>query len=310
MNNNSNKNKNYLKENALIVGLYGVVGVLVVTAGVLTVQNIQPTNEVEPFEAVDSSITKSYTDGEIGTSLYTDDSNYSELTPDVEEKPKEEVPKSEVLNKETIEEKSKPEDVEEERVNPNQEDLETSQNIDMYSYLDENGEAITTNSTPAPVTASENQGIEDVVTVAMYTAYNEGDKMQWPVTGEVVLPYSNILAIYDPTLEQFRTNELVSIKSSIGDEVKASAEGQVVEISSNEILGNYVEIQHGNGWSTMYGQLDNITVSTGDVVPIGGVIGETAKSTKYSVALGDHIDFKVVNNEKSVNPENVLVSVK
>ncbi len=282
--NNNNKNKgDFLKENGLLVGLYSVVGVLVVTAGILTVQSIEPASldNVEG-EQVNNSITESYVNEQIGNSAFTDVPNFSENTVSTETKPE---------------------------TTPNKDGDSKNGPITSDSFTDDavasnneySNEAITTTSNGIPT-----EEAQDVATVSMYTAYNEGDKMQWPVTGEVVLPYSNLLAIYDPTLEQFRTNDVLSIKSDVGQSVQVSAEGQVLEVSSDEVLGNYVVVQHGNGWTTTYGQLENISVKAGDVVSTGFIIGQTAAPTKYSVSLGSHVDFKVTHNESSVNPETVL----
>ncbi len=282
--NNNNKNKgDFLKENGLLVGLYSVVGVLVVTAGILTVQSIEPASlDDMEGEQVTNSITESYVNEQIGDSAFTDEPNFSENT----------VPKV-----------TKPE------TTPNTNGDSKNGKITSESLTDDalasNG-AYSENAvetTSEGITTEESQ---DVATVSMYTAYNEGDKMAWPVTGEVVLPYSNLLAIYDPTLEQFRTNDVLSIKSDVGQSVQVGAEGQVLEVSADEVLGNYVVVQHGNGWTTTYGQLENISVKVGDVVGSGFIIGQTAKPTKYSVSLGPHVDFKVTYNDTSVNPETVL----
>ncbi len=289
MNNNNKKQGDFLKENGLLVGLYSVVGVLVVTAGVLTVRSIEPTPVgLEQGEPVNSSVTESYNQGEIGDSLSTNIPNYDENTLDSDS-----VTNSENSNIVTYEDKV-----------IDSSKLEIPASDSQATLVDES--AVTTSSTSEEIAYEPAQ---DVATVAMYTAYNEGDTMEWPVVGEVVLPYSNLLAIYDPTLEQFRTNEIISIQSVVGQDVKASAEGQVVEVSSDEVSGNYVTIQHGNGWSTTYGQLDSaINVKVGDVVGAGFVLGKTSKPTKYSVALGDHVDFKVTHNDETVNPATVLVS--
>ncbi len=296
MNNNNKKQGEFLKENGLLVGLYSVVGVLVVTAGVLTVKSIEPTpisiNEGEP---VNTSITQSYNEEQIGDSLYTNTPNFSEETPasDV-------VTNSEPSIIVTYEDKI---------IDSNALEITATDYENNFA----NNDAVTTTTTSELSDGASDDFVyepaQDVATVAMYTAYNEGDSMEWPVVGEVVLPYSNLLAIYDPTLEQFRTNELISIQSTVGQDVKASAEGQVVEVSSNEVNGNYVTIQHGNGWTTTYGQLDSaVSVKVGDVVDAGFIIGKTAKPTKYSVALGDHVDFKVTHNDVTVNPTTILAS--
>ncbi len=289
MNNDNKKQGDFFKENGLLVGLYSVVGILVVTAGVLTVRSIEPTPvELELGEPVNSSVTESYDQGQIGDSLYTNTPNFEEST-----ETSDSVTNSDNSNIVTYEDKV----------------IDSSQlEITASDYED----SIAVGSTATTSTASEGIAYEpaqDVATVAMYTAYNEGDPMEWPVVGEVILPYSNLLAIYDPTLDQFRTNEIMSIQSVVGQDVKASAEGQVVEVSSNEVSGNYVTIQHGNGWSTTYGQLDSaINVKVGDVVDAGFILGKTTKPTKYSVALGDHVDFKITHNDQSVNPTSILAS--
>ncbi len=289
MNNNNKKQGDFLKENGLLVGLYSVVGVLVVTAGVLTVRSIEPTPvELEQGEPVTSSVTESYEQGEIGDSLYTDTPNFDENA-----ETSESVTNTENSNVVTYDDKV----------------IDSSQLEITASDYEENAA-----SENAVINSANSEGIayepaQDVATVSMYTAYNEGDPMEWPVVGEVVLPYSNLLAIYDPTLDQFRTNEIISIQSVIGQDVKASAEGQVIEVSSNEVNGNYVVIQHGNGWTTTYGQLEsNVNVKVGDVVDVGFVLGKTAKPTKYSVALGDHVDFKITHNDQTVNPSTILAS--
>ncbi len=284
MNNNKKNKGDFLKENGLLVGLYSVVGVLVVTAGVLTVNSIQPASlDDMEGEQVNNSITESYVNEQIGDSAYTDVPNFTENTETTATKP-------ETTTNIDVSSKNGP---------ITGESLTDDTIVDGSNIPSEN--AVVANSTGITTVESK-----DVATVSMYTAYNEGDKMQWPVTGEVVLPYSNLLAVYDPTLEQFRTNDVLSIKSEIGQNVQTSAEGQVLEVSANEVLGNYVVVQHGNGWSTTYGQLANVGVKVGDVVGSGFVLGQTAAPTKYSVSLGSHVDFKVTHNETTVNPETIL----
>ncbi len=308
--NKNNKNKSdFLKENGLIISLYGVVGVLVVTAGVLTVRTIEPTPMDLQSEPVNSSITQSYNQGEIGLGVYTDTPNY------VENIPADEVPNTSKENKEVEEDVDKKEiskQQSEKNLDSFEKEVEEKANDadDQTFNFDPklNMSATQIEEMEASDSAKLTQPIDEVATVAMYTAFNDGEKMQWPVTGEVVLPYSNVLAIYDPTLDQFRTNELVSISSNVGTEVKASAEGQVLEVSNNEVSGNYVTIQHGNGWTTSYGQLDGVTVRSGDVVRAGQIIGKIAEPTKYSVALGEHVDFRVAQNDKAINPMNILAN--
>ncbi len=67
--------------------------------------------------------------------------------------------------------------------------------------------------------------------------------------------------------------------------------------------GNYVVIDHGNGVLTYYAHLSNITVSVGQSVSQGDVIGQ-AGNTGYS--FGAHLHFGLMINGSWCNPVNYL----
>ena len=129
----------------------------------------------------------------------------------------------------------------------------------------------------------------------------------YPLQGEVVLPYSMDHAIYDPTLEQYRTNASVSISAERGTEVKAAADGTVQQVTADAENGNTIVIAHENGWLTTYGQLEEaVNVQKGDQVVQGQVIGSVDEPTKYGVALGSHLEFAMEQNGELKNPVEYL----
>ncbi len=68
--------------------------------------------------------------------------------------------------------------------------------------------------------------------------------------------------------------------------------------------GNFVVIDHGNGYTTLYEHLETIGVRCGDNVFQGDVIG-TAGSTGNST--GPHLHFEIrYNNAPPVNPWHYL----
>ena len=134
---------------------------------------------------------------------------------------------------------------------------------------------------------------------------NEQPVFASPLEGDakVVLAYSTDHAIYDPTLEQYRTNASVSLSAKKGTEVKAAADGVVKEVKKDAQAGNTVTIAHGENWLTTYGQLeDAVAVKEGESVKQGQKIGTVAAPTKYGVALGDHLDFAMEQNGEPQNP--------
>jgi len=125
----------------------------------------------------------------------------------------------------------------------------------------------------------------------------------YPLQGEVVLPYSIDHAVYDPTLEQYRTNASVSISAEKGAEVKAAADGTVTAVAEDAESGKVVTISHADGWVTAYGQLaEGVSVKKGDKVKQGQTIGSVAAPTKYGTALGSHLEFSMEQGGKTEDP--------
>lgn len=131
--------------------------------------------------------------------------------------------------------------------------------------------------------------------------------LHWPLEGDIVMDYSIDQAIFDVTLDQYRTNDSVCIQAAEGTDVKASASGTVESVEFDSEAGNTVVINHMNGWKTTYSQLkDDVAVKAGDSVEVGEVIGQVAVPTKYSVLLGDHLEFKVTRDDESIDPKIAL----
>ena len=129
----------------------------------------------------------------------------------------------------------------------------------------------------------------------------------WPVNGDVIMDFSSDALVYDSTLDQYRTNSNICISAPKGTAVKAAASGTVESVAYNDENGYTVTIFHGNGWRTTYGQLDkNTAVSQGDIIKTGDVIGTVAAPTKYSINLGDHLEFAVLEDTVAIDPKVAL----
>lgn len=86
--------------------------------------------------------------------------------------------------------------------------------------------------------------------------------------------------------------------------VAVSGKGRYpVDDNSLETYGNYVEIDHGNGFKTRYAHMRTVLVSPGQAVTANtqiGVIGESGYVT------GRHLHFEVFQNNTRINPEPYL----
>ena len=129
----------------------------------------------------------------------------------------------------------------------------------------------------------------------------------WPLEGDIVMDFSSDALVYDATLDQYRTNDCICISATQGTPVKASADGTVESVAYDDENGYTVTVFHSNGWRTTYGQLSEDTaVSQGDIVKAGDIIGTVAAPTKYSVALGEHLNFAVLENDTAIDPKIAL----
>jgi murein DD-endopeptidase MepM/ murein hydrolase activator NlpD len=113
--------------------------------------------------------------------------------------------------------------------------------------------------------------------------------------------------VYDPTLDQYRTNDDLRIAAKEGTPVKAGFGGQVLEVGRNNVYGHFVSIDHGNGYIATYGQLmDGILVAEGEMVREGQVIGGVGKPSIFGSLNGTHVNLRVTKDAVPIDPRYVL----
>jgi len=139
-----------------------------------------------------------------------------------------------------------------------------------------------------------------------FASFTDSDRMEWPVFGDILMDYSVDHLIFDKTLAQYRTNDVLCIAADLGADVKAAAAGRVLDLKLTRESGKTVVIGHGNGWSTTYSQLGSVNVNVGDVVEAGDVIGTIGEPSIYKVLLGSHLGFTVAKDDAVRNPKDLL----
>ncbi len=91
----------------------------------------------------------------------------------------------------------------------------------------------------------------------------------------------------------------IDLASTRADFVPAANSGIVAYADDLGIYGNTVIIDHGQGIFTLYAHLSSMTVSAGQQVMRGVVIGNTGNT---GFAGGDHLHFSVIVGREFVNP--------
>jgi murein DD-endopeptidase MepM/ murein hydrolase activator NlpD len=93
-----------------------------------------------------------------------------------------------------------------------------------------------------------------------------------------------------------------------GTEVLATGDGRVVSINNSRVeagFGNYIEIDHGNGFITRYAHLESIHVNWGQKISIGQVIGHSGSS---GGSVAPHLHYEVL--KLGVNLDQLYYLVK
>ena len=104
---------------------------------------------------------------------------------------------------------------------------------------------------------------------------------------------------WHPILNCERFHAGLDIGSQAGDVVIAAYSGIIAEAQYSDSYGNYVLINHGNGYSTIYAHMSSIAVEAGQPVSQGDTIGYVG-STGWSTA--PHLHFEIRYSDVRTDP--------
>ena len=104
--------------------------------------------------------------------------------------------------------------------------------------------------------------------------------------------------------EKTMFHEGVDIIAPIGTDVFAVADGTIQKVDKkSKERGTYIEINHGRGVSTIYGNLSSVNIKEGDNVTKGTLIGKTGDSGSEKSAS---LHFELKQNGSPKNPAWII----
>jgi murein DD-endopeptidase MepM/ murein hydrolase activator NlpD len=98
---------------------------------------------------------------------------------------------------------------------------------------------------------------------------------------------------FHPILKQYRPHLGIDFGAPAGTPVQAIGAGKVIFAAAKGGDGDMVEIQHTNGFQTMYLHLSRILVRLGQRVEAGDSIGLVGMT---GLATGPHLDFRILDH--------------
>lgn len=181
-------------------------------------------------------------------------------------------------------------------------EVELEKSVDVANSAAQ--ETAETSETTQNTTETSTQ--EAAQTMKQTVTYDGKTKLSWPITGNVLLPYSTEATVYFETLDQYRTNPGILIEAQENASVKAVKQAKVTEIKNSAEYGQMVCMDLGSGYTAVYGQMKELTVKAGDTVEKGQVIGKVAAPTSYYTLEGTNLYFQMEKDKKSIDPGKYL----
>ena len=106
-----------------------------------------------------------------------------------------------------------------------------------------------------------------------------------------------------PITGQWKFHNGVDLANSMGTPIYAARSGSVTVATHGKTYGEYVTINHGDGYSSLYAHMTHYVVSKGQYVTKGQLIGYMGTSGRSN---GPHLHFSIFYNGSSVNPMNYI----
>jgi hypothetical protein len=125
-----------------------------------------------------------------------------------------------------------------------------------------------------------------------------GEQFAWPTRRREISGWT----FQDP---RNPTHAGIDIAAEAGDPVFSIADGLVTEAEWRDDRGNMIVIEHSNGWSSTYAQLEEIAVEPGDWVTQEQMVGRAGSTGESS---GPHLHFELHYHGRAVNPLDHLPS--
>lgn len=122
--------------------------------------------------------------------------------------------------------------------------------------------------------------------------------LSWPVDGRLVYKFGPERKANGVTL----VNNGIGIGAPAGTSVRAVGAGRVSHAGPFEGYGSMVMVNHGGGYYTLYMYLKTVTVSVGQTIALGQVVGTVGGE---QTPEGPHLEFQVRAPVRGTVPEPV-----
>lgn len=125
-----------------------------------------------------------------------------------------------------------------------------------------------------------------------------------PVEGEIIRDFAKDNLVYSNTLEEWVTHNGIDIKSEQTSIVKSAEAGKVKYIKNDPRYGLTIQIEHANGYITVYSNLlTSEFVVEGENVEKGQTIGTVGNTAAFETLDESHLHFEILKDNIPIEPK-------
>lgn len=138
-------------------------------------------------------------------------------------------------------------------------------------------------------------------------AQSVSETIVWPLSGEVTKNFSIDALVYNKTMNDWRVHNGIDISADVGTNVCSVEAGTISDIYDDPFMGTTVVVDHGNSTMSVYSNLlATPTVSVGDNVEAGQVIGAVGLTALAEISESPHLHLEIIENNEDINPIEFL----
>ena len=129
-----------------------------------------------------------------------------------------------------------------------------------------------------------------------------------PVNGTIIKEYTGASVVYNQTLGLYTGHKAIDFLADEGTQVKCSYDGVVESITTSNLQGTTITVDHGNNLKTVYNSIEPIeNLAQGQQVSRGEVIGTVSLNNRTEYKDGAHLHFEVIENGVKIDPQKYLL---
>lgn len=123
---------------------------------------------------------------------------------------------------------------------------------------------------------------------------------------KILQDYTEDTLVWYTSLEHYAVHQAIDFGGADGDQVFAAYAGVVESIDFDPLNGYVVTIKHSDKLTTKYASLNEPTVTKGQSLLKGAVIGTMGNTASFEHSMGPHVHFSVYENGELINPYTYL----